>query len=86
MWELVFTSDARREYDALDPSVTRRINVALELLRLNPERHPNLKRLKGKFAGHSRFRAGDWRIIHYLRPALGRIVVTHIAHRSEVYE
>jgi mRNA interferase RelE/StbE len=42
--------------------------------------------LTGKFAGLSRYRLGDWRVIYRIDDENGRVAVLSIANRREVYE
>ncbi len=41
--------------------------------------HNNIKRLSGKFAGHLRYRIGDWRVIYRIDDQANRVLVLAIA-------
>ena len=64
----------------------KKLKRCLISLELNPHRHPNIKRLKGKFAGSLRYRVGDWRVIYEGDEAAGVVYVLDIAHRKDIYE
>jgi mRNA interferase RelE/StbE len=79
---IVFTPEAAREFEALDPTVKERVEAALDQLAVAPLSLRNqIKRLKGQTS--LRLRVGDWRIIFELRS--DEILVLMIAHRSEAY-
>ena len=40
--------------------------------------------MRKEWAGHSRIRVGDWRIV--FRPVSPDVIVVRIKHRSEVYD
>ncbi len=52
----------------------------------NPHSHPNVKALKGDYAGYYRYRIGDYRVIYAVNDELVQVFVVVIAHRGEAYE
>ena len=79
---IVYSPEATRELDALDPVIRSRIESALAAIALDPlALHNQIKRLKGDPA--LRLRVGDWRIIFDASPS--EIVVLAIGHRRDVY-
>ena len=83
--ELRLTKSAEREFEQLDRKTQRRFALAIELLRLGPDRsRPGLdiRPLKG-LKGMWRLRVGDFRAI-YQRDG-STITFTRFAHRSTVY-
>ncbi|USR91081.1 type II toxin-antitoxin system RelE/ParE family toxin [Phormidium yuhuli AB48] len=53
---------------------------------LLPRSHPNIKVLKGDYAGYYRYRIGDYRVIYTIDDKLVQVFVIAIAHRRESYE
>ncbi len=51
-----------------------------------PRLHPNIKALKGDFAGYYRYRIGDYRVIYLIDDEIVQVFVVAIVHRSEAYE
>ncbi|QSJ20904.1 type II toxin-antitoxin system RelE/ParE family toxin [Nostoc sp. UHCC 0702] len=66
--------------------LAERLNRCFDQLRENPYEHPNIKRLKGYFAGFFRYRVGDWRVVYHVDEAQLLITILLIAHRSDVYQ
>lgn len=63
-----------------------KLKHAFVVLEQTPFRHPNIKRLQGRFAGQFRYRADDWRVIYSVNVADQAVVVTVILHRREAYQ
>jgi mRNA interferase RelE/StbE len=51
-----------------------------------PRLHPNIKALKGDYAGYYRYRIGDYRVIYSINDEVVQVLVVAIANRSEAYE
>jgi len=70
--------------DALDEAVFARVDRKILALADDP-RPAGCNKLKG-YKDHWRVRAGDWRVLYIIDDAAGRVSVTRVAHRREVYE
>lgn len=77
-WRIELARAAKRDLDALDPPIARRI-VALE----NP-RHIGAP-LKSESGKYWKYRVGDYRIVAHIEDAALRVLVLEIGHRREVY-
>jgi mRNA interferase RelE/StbE len=87
MYSVRLTSEAQEFYATADLPLAKKIARSLEVLEQTPSYHPNIKALKGNFAGYYRYRVGDYRVVYYITDELEPVVtVTIIAHRSQVYE
>ncbi|MFN6572094.1 type II toxin-antitoxin system RelE family toxin [Dendronalium sp. ChiSLP03b] len=86
MYELLLTRKAQKFYQEVDASLAERLNRCFDQLRENPYEHPNIKRLKGSFAGLLRYRVVDWRVVYQIDEAQLLITILLIAHRSDVYQ
>jgi mRNA interferase RelE/StbE len=64
MYRIVLAEKAARFFEDADGPLQRRIDRCLEVLRVSPFLHPNIRRLKGPFAGYLRFRVGDYRVVY----------------------
>ncbi len=58
----------------------------MQQLEQSPRFHPNIKALKGDYAGCYRYRMGDYRVIYAIEDELVRVLIVAIAHRSEAYD
>ncbi|MCL1474389.1 type II toxin-antitoxin system RelE family toxin [Argonema antarcticum] len=85
MYELVPTRKAQTFYEQADLSLVERLNRCFDGLRQNPYQHPNIKRLKGSFAGCFRYSVGDWRVVYQVDEAQQLITILLIAPRGSVY-
>lgn len=85
MYTLDIEPQAQQDLARLDAAIRQRLGKRLDWLvahfdEIQPES------LTGQWAGHFKFRVGDWRIIYQVDYAARRIVVHRIRHRREVYE
>lgn len=78
--------DAQEIYAKADKSLAKKIARCLEQLEQTPLLHPNIKALRGYFAGYYRYRIGDYRVIYSVEDELIQVLVITIVHRSEAYE
>ena len=86
MFEVLLSPEARDFYAAADRPLARKLARCFAQLEREPRRHNNIKRLSGKFAGHLRYRIGDWRVIYRIDDQANRVLVLAIAHRRDVYD
>ncbi|HLO89079.1 MAG TPA: type II toxin-antitoxin system RelE/ParE family toxin [Nostocaceae cyanobacterium] len=86
MYEVILHPDAQKFYVNADKALAKKIARCLQQLEQNPRLHPNIKALKGDYAGLYRYRIGDYRVIYSIEDQLVQVFVMAIAHRSEVYE
>jgi mRNA interferase RelE/StbE len=83
-YTLELKSSAAKELDALDNSLFYRIDA--RILELAGEPRPRgCKKLKG-YKDYWRIRIGDYRVIYILDDTARTVIVTRIAHRSEIYD
>ncbi len=82
-YSITFARSARKELEALDHSLIRRIFPKIEVLSQNP--HPKgSKKLHGQ-AGLWRIRIGEYRVIYQIDDRKKHLDVTSIRHRKDVY-
>ena len=86
MFEIILSPEARAFYAQADRPLARKLARSFAQLERGPRRHNNIKRLSGEFAGLSRYRVGDWRVVYRIDDQARQVHVLVIAHRSEVYE
>jgi len=77
-----FLPAARRELEALDTTVRRRIDRKIALLAANP-RASGSKKLEGHDL--MRVRVGDHRIVYTVIDQRLVVLIVRVAHRSRVY-
>ena len=86
MFEVILSPEAQAFYAGTDKPMIRKLARCFSQLERDPRRHNNIKRLLGEFAGLSRYRIGDWRVIYRIEEETRRVIVLSIAHRREIYE
>jgi mRNA interferase RelE/StbE len=86
MYEVLLNPDAEKIYVNAEKNLAKKIARCLQQLEQTPRSHPNIKALKGQFAGYYRYRIGDYRVIYSVEDELVQVFVIIIAHRSQVYE
>lgn len=85
MYEILLHPDAQEVYLNADKDLAKKIARCLQQLEQNPRLHPNIKALKGDYAGYYRYRIGDYRVIYSINDKIVQIFVIAIAHRGEAY-
>ena len=85
MYEVVLHPDVQKVYVNADKILAKKIARCLQQEQ-TPQSHPNIKALKGDYAGYYRYRIGDYRVLYLVDGELVQVFVMAIAHRSEVYE
>lgn len=83
--EIRVVPKAQEEIDDLAPTIHGRVIEVIERLENWPD-VSGVKRLTGGWAGFSRIRTGDYRVIFRVFEARQLIQIERIAHRSEVYD
>jgi mRNA interferase RelE/StbE len=82
-YTLVYTREAKKNIEKLDPSIRKPIEKALETLSLDPFRG---KQLSYELAGLRSFRTSDYRIIYRIKRRQVLIIVISVGHRREIYK
>lgn len=82
-YTLVYTREAKKNIEKLDPSIHKLIEKALETLSLDPFRG---KQLSYELAGLRSFRTSDYRIIYRIKKRQVLIIVISVGHRREIYK
>ena len=80
---ILFTREAKRNVDKLDPSIRKIIKKAIESLAINPVKG---KSLAYDLAGLRSLRTSDYRIIYRMREKELLIIVIVLGHRREIYK
>jgi len=86
MYEVLLHPDAQKVYAKADRALAKKIARCLEQLETNPYSHPNIKGLKGNYAGYYRYRIGNYRVIYSVDDNVVQVFVVAIAHRSQSYQ
>jgi mRNA interferase RelE/StbE len=82
-YRVVFTRSARRELEALEATVARRIISRVEALTTDPRPHGCVK-LQGA-ADLWRIRVGDYRVVYVVSDLERLVDVRVVRHRSDAY-
>lgn len=77
--------DAQKDIRELDRVTAKRIDVYLRNIERLPFPTMRGKALTGDWAGHWRYRVGDYRIVCKILHEELIVMVVKIAHRSKVY-
>jgi mRNA interferase RelE/StbE len=86
MYEVILHPDVQEVYVNADKAFAKKIARCLQQLEQTPRSHPNIKALKGDYAGYYRYRIGDYRVIYSIDDEVVQVLVVAITHRSEVYK
>ncbi|MEH1775285.1 type II toxin-antitoxin system RelE family toxin [Nostoc sp.] len=86
MYNVVLSAKAEEIFATANQALAKKVARCFEQLEQNPRFHPNVKPLKGYFAGYYRYRIGKYRVIYQVDDATNQVLVTTIAHRREAYE
>ena len=82
-YAVLFTREAKKNVEKLDPSIRKIIKKALESLAFNPAKG---KPLAYDLAGLHSLRTADYRIIYRIRKKELLIIVIAVGHRKEIQE
>lgn len=82
MARVLLTVEGQEEFERLPLRIQQRVVEVFRRLRSWPE-VSGAKPLRGEWAGCSRIRSGDWRVI--FRAVGPDVLVVRIRHRKEVY-
>jgi len=82
MYQVLFTTKAKKQFSKLEKNVQERIMNALERLRFNPERYIT-KLVTSKLF---RLRVGDYRILLDLKKEKLLVLVVEVGHRKNIYK
>ena len=80
--KILFAPTAEKQFMKIDKFVRIRIANAISKLAFNPHLG---KQLKGELSEYRSFRAGEYRIIYFIRHHLVQIEIIRVAHRRDVY-
>ena len=86
MYEVLLYPDAQAAYTSADKALAKKIGKCLQQLEQTPLFHPNIKALKGNYAGYYRYRIGDCRVIYSVDDEVVKVFVLTIVKRGEAYE
>jgi len=81
-YRVLYTTEARKNIEKLDPSIRKIVRRAIESLALNPAKG---KPLAYDLAGIHSLRTSDYRIVYRIRGKELVIIVVAVGHRREIY-
>jgi len=82
-YRILFTKEAKKNIQKLDPSIMKIVRKAIESLAVNPDKG---KPLAYELAGLRSLRTSDYRIIYRIKEKELIIIVIALGHRKEVYK
>ena len=86
MYKVLLHPDAKAVYVSADKALAKKISRCLQQLAQTPLLHPNIKALKGDYAGDYRYRIGNYRVIYSVNEEIARVFVLTIVKRGEAYD
>ena len=86
MYEVLLHPDAQDIYINAEKALAKKIARCLQQLEETPLFHPNVKALKGEYAGYYRYRIGDYRVIYSVDEDIVQVFVITIVYRGEAYD
>ena len=84
-WTLEIGRRAERDLGKLDKQSAKRIVTAMRAVAALDNPRDRGKALAGEWAGHWRYRIGDYRVIARVEDGRMVILVVAVGHRREVY-
>jgi len=82
-YRILYTREAKKNVEKLDPSVRKLIRKAIESLSDNPEKG---KPLSYELAGLRSLRTSEYRVIYRIRGRELLVIVVAVGHRREIYK
>lgn len=82
-YEITLASSAEKEINSLSKSIQKRVEKAIDSLKINPRPHGVVK-LKGRKDIY-RIRVGDYRVIYTIDDKKHLVDVSYVRHRSKAY-
>ena len=83
LYTILYTKEAKKNIEKLDPSIGRIIRKAIESLAANPAKG---KPLAYDLAGLHSLRTSDYRVIYRIKEKELIIIVIAVGHRKEIYK
>ncbi|CCQ56620.1 Plasmid stabilization system [Crocosphaera watsonii WH 0402] len=77
--------EANENYSKADSILKKKLSKCFKILQISPRDYPQIKPLKGEFAGKYRFRVGDYRVIYTIDDQKSEVIILLIIHRSQAY-
>jgi mRNA interferase RelE/StbE len=84
-WTLEFDAKARKQFRKLPNKIGDRILDGLEIVAGHENPRDRGKAMAGEWAGHWRYRFGDYRVIARIEDGRMIIVVVAVGHRRDEY-
>jgi len=85
VYSVSLSEEAKRFFERASAKLQQRLDRCFEQLGINPQQHPNIKSLKGNFAGYHRYRVGDYRVVYQIDIRSSHVFIITIVHRSKAY-
>jgi mRNA interferase RelE/StbE len=85
VYSVSLSDEAKRFFERASAKLQQRLDRCFEQLGTNPQQHPNIKSLKGNFAGYHRYRVGDYRVVYQIDIRSRQVFIITIVHRSKAY-
>ncbi|MBE3110635.1 MAG: type II toxin-antitoxin system RelE/ParE family toxin [Acidobacteria bacterium] len=82
-YRILYTREAKKSVEKLDPTVRKLIRKAIESLAVSPEKG---KPLSYELAGLRSLRTSDYRVIYRIKGGELLIIVVAVGHRREIYK
>jgi len=82
-YRVLFSKEAKKNIEKLDPSTVKFVRKAIESLSANPTRG---KPLACDLAGLRSLRTSDYRVIYRLKERELLVIVVAVGHRKEIYK
>ena len=84
-WTVEYSDRAEDQLQRLDRQTSRRIADYMDQIGLLGDPRQRGHALTGVWAGHWRYRVGDYRVVCRIEDAVLRVLVVRVGHRAQVY-
>ena len=86
MYEILTHNKAIKYYESLNIIIIKKMNEAIDEIKINPFIGNNIKKLKGKLDGKYRYKLGDLRIVYRVNEGSKKVFIEAIGPRGDVYK
>lgn len=77
MYNVVLSAKAEEIYATAHQALAKKVARCFEQLEQNPRFHPNVKPLKGDFAGYYRYRIDNYRVIYQVDDGTNQVRINN---------
>ncbi len=86
MWQIVLHKRVVKYYKRLPSTLQKAVKLAFHSIETSPTESENISLMSGDWAGWSRMRVGQLRIIFWIDTPNHKVFIDHLGPRGDVYK